>query len=229
MLNQDQQKNLVGTKSATLVKTGMKIGLGTGSTVFYLIQELGKRVREQGLQIQAVCTSIQTENLAKKNQIQVKTLAQVSQLDLTIDGADEFDVHLNLIKGGGGALLREKIVAYHSKKFVIISDESKKVDTLGAFKLPIEVVQFGADTTLQQIQKICPKSTFRISPATKTKFVTDNQNFIIDCDFLKIENTYQLQSQLKSIPGVVETGLFLNMADLALVGTGDSQVLQISK
>jgi len=229
MLNQNEQKKLVAINSASLVKTGMKIGLGTGSTVFYLVEELGRKIKEENLKIEAVCTSIQTENLAKKNGIEIKTLTQVSKLDLTIDGADEFDGNLNLIKGGGGALLREKIVAYHSKKFVIISDQSKKVETLGKFKLPIEIVQFGANTTLQEIQKICPKSDFRIDIQSQAKFITDNQNFIIDCDLQKIENPDILQSKLKSIPGVVETGLFLNMADLVLVGQGNEEVLSFSK
>ncbi|MCW1239553.1 ribose 5-phosphate isomerase A [Bacillus pretiosus] len=210
-------KQLAGEYAANLVKDGMKVGLGTGSTVYWTIQKLGERVKE-GLSFQAVPTSKETEVLAKQLNISLISLNDIQSLDLTIDGADEIDANLQLIKGGGGALLREKIVATSSKELIIIADESKLVTHLGTFPLPVEIIPFSWKQTERKIQSLGCQTTLRLK--NNETFITDNNNMIIDCIFPhNITNPTNLHTQLKMITGVVETGLFVNMNSKAIIGT----------
>ncbi|TCJ81986.1 UNVERIFIED_ORG: ribose-5-phosphate isomerase [Bacillus cereus] len=210
-------KQLAGEYAANFVKDGMKVGLGTGSTVYWLIQKLGERVKE-GLSIQAVSTSKETEVLAKQLSIPLIPLNEIGILDLTIDGADEIDSNLQLIKGGGGALLREKIVASSSKELIIIADESKLATHLGTFPLPVEITPFSWKQTESKIQALGCQTTLRLK--NNETFITDNNNLIIDCVFPHdISNPANLHTQLKMITGVVETGLFVNMTSKAIIGT----------
>ncbi|MGZ7149164.1 ribose 5-phosphate isomerase A [Bacillus sp. BC08] len=210
-------KQLAGEYAANFVKEGMKVGLGTGSTVYWTIQKLGERVKE-GLSFQAVPTSKETESLAKQLSIPLISLNEIDILDLTIDGADEIDSNLQLIKGGGGALLREKIVASSSKELIIISDESKLVTHLGTFPLPVEITPFSWKQTERNIQSLGCQTTLRLK--NNEMFITDNNNVIIDCVFPQnITHPANLHTKLKMITGVVETGLFINMTNKAIIGT----------
>ncbi|EEL70470.1 ribose 5-phosphate isomerase A [Bacillus mycoides] len=210
-------KQLAGEYAADFVKDGMKVGLGTGSTVYWTIQKLGERVQE-GLSIQAVPTSKETEVLAKQLAIPLISLNETDILDLTIDGADEINNDLQLIKGGGGALLREKIVATSSEKLIIIADESKIVSHLGTFPLPIEIIPFSWKQTEKKVQSIGCETCLRMKDGGP--FITDNGNFIIDCIFTnKILNPNDTNTELKMITGVVETGLFINMTSKVIIGT----------
>ncbi|HGA0509762.1 ribose-5-phosphate isomerase RpiA [Bacillus pacificus] len=210
-------KQLAGEYAATFVKDGMKIGLGTGSTVYWTIEKLGERVKE-GLSFQAVPTSKETEVLAQQLNIPLISLNDIQSLDLTIDGADEIDSNLHLIKGGGGALLREKIVASSSKELLIIADESKLVTHLGTFPLPVEIIPFSWKQTESKIQSLGCQTTLRLKD--NETFITDNNNMIIDCVFPhNITNPANLHNHLKMITGVVETGLFVNMTSMAIIGT----------
>ncbi|WP_460283426.1 ribose 5-phosphate isomerase A [Bacillus luti] len=210
-------KQLAGEYAANFVQDGMKVGLGTGSTVYWTIQKLGQRVHE-GLSIQAVPTSKETEALANQLSIPLISLNDIDILDLTIDGADEIDSNLQLIKGGGGALLREKIVAASSKELIIIADESKLVTHLGTFPLPVEIIPFSWKQTEKKIQSLGCQTTLRLK--NNDTFITDNNNMIIDCVFPNhVSNPANLHEQLKMITGVVETGLFINMTSKAIIGT----------
>ncbi|MBH0346175.1 ribose 5-phosphate isomerase A [Bacillus pacificus] len=210
-------KQLAGEYTAAFVKDGMKIGLGTGSTVYWTIEKLGERVKE-GLSFQAVPTSKETEVLAQQLNIPLISLNDIQSLDLTIDGADEIDSNLQLIKGGGGALLREKIVASSSKELLIIADESKLVTHLGTFPLPVEIIPFSWKQTESKIQSLGCQTTLRLK--NNETFITDNNNMIIDCIFPNhISNPTHLHTELKMITGVVETGLFINMTSKAIIGT----------
>lgn len=199
-------KKIAGDKAADYVKDGMTIGLGTGSTAYWAIESIGQRV-QQGLHVKAVPTSLATEKLAREFNIPIAA-ADITEINLTIDGADEIDKEKNLIKGGGGALLREKIVAYNSNEFIIVADESKLVAMLGKFPLPIEVVPFGVSFALSQIRALCGKADIRKDSGHN--FLTDNGNCIIDGHFKSINNPHELDLRLKSIVGVVETGIFSN-------------------
>ncbi|WP_242239990.1 ribose 5-phosphate isomerase A [Bacillus cereus group sp. BfR-BA-01309] len=210
-------KQLAGEYAANFVKEGMKVGLGTGSTVYWTIQKLGERVKE-GLSFQAIPTSKETESLSKQLSIPLISLNEIDILDLTIDGADEIDSNLQLIKGGGGALLREKIVANSSKELIIIADESKLVTHLGTFPLPVEITPFSWKQTERKIRSLGCQTTLRLQ--NNETFITDNNNVIIDCVFPQnITNPANLHTQLKMITGVVETGLFVNMTSKAIIGT----------
>ncbi|EDZ59107.1 ribose 5-phosphate isomerase A [Bacillus cereus H3081.97] len=210
-------KQLADEYAANFVKDGMKVGLGTGSTAYWAIQKLGQRVKE-GLSIQAVPTSKETEALAKQLNIPLILLNDVQRLDLTIDGADEIDSNLQLIKGGGGALLREKIVASSSKELIIIADESKFVTRLGTFPLPVEIIPFSWKQTERKIQSLGCQTTLRLK--NNEIFITDNNNMIVDCIFPNhIATPSDLHKRLKMITGVVETGLFVNMTSKAIIGT----------
>jgi ribose 5-phosphate isomerase A len=205
----------------------MTIGLGTGSTVYYLIQELGKRV-QQGLQVTVVPTSKQTETLAKQLNIPLEDLNDVEKLALTIDGADEVDTQLHLIKGGGGALLQEKIVAGASEQLIIIVDSSKMVRHLGKFPLPVEVITFGYKHAERKILSMgCSKVVLR-QRDNKT-FITDHGHYILDCYFEKINDPASLNTDLHNIPGVVETGLFINMATKIIIASAEGKIEMIEK
>ncbi|KGM45263.1 ribose-5-phosphate isomerase RpiA [Neobacillus niacini] len=207
------EKKEVGEKAVEYVKDGMVVGLGTGSTVFYTIMELGQLV-QQGLSIKGVPTSEQTKQLAIELGIPLVSFNEIEQIDVAIDGADELDSELNLIKGGGGALLREKIIAAAAKTFIVVADSSKNVDTLGTFPLPIEVVPFGYEMTAKHIRKLGGSPKLRMKDGTPYR--TDNGNYIIDSSFQEITQSRELEKSLNLIPGVVDNGLFVDMADIVI-------------
>lgn len=220
-MNTEDQKKIAAEKATESVKSGMVVGLGTGSTVYYALLKLGDRVRE-GLDIVGIPTSDGTERIAVAQQIPLTTLAAHPTIDLTIDGADEVDPHLNLIKGGGAALVREKIIANASKKILIVVDESKVSRVLGTnFPLPVEIVRFGWKATQTAVNRICGSSTLRLALAhdRDQPLITDNGNYILDCHFDSIPAPDQVEWQLNNIPGVVENGIFVNRADKIIVGT----------
>ena len=213
-------------RAAVLVKSGMKVGLGTGSTATWLVRHLASMVREEGLNIEAVATSLQTAKLATDLGIKIKSLAELGWLDLTIDGADEIDTSFNLIKGGGGALLREKIVASASEKMVVIADSSKLVRQLGKFMLPVEVIPFGLKSSRKLIEQALKDLGYQDSSMIVREtnggfFLTDERNYILDLNLGKILNASKLSTTLNSIPGVVENGLFINFFPLVIIGHDD--------
>lgn len=210
-------KEQVGIKAAEFVTDGMIVGLGTGSTAYYFVAELGRRIKEEGLNITAVTTSSVTYEQAEGLGIPLKAIDDVEVVDLTVDGADEVDPALNGIKGGGGALLMEKIVATNSKDCIWIVDESKQVETLGAFKLPVEVVQYGAENLFRHFEKKGYSPAYREKDGQR--FVTDQGNFIIDLDLKVIPDTEALAEELDRTVGVVDHGLFLGMVSKVIVGT----------
>ena len=209
-------KEQVGIKAAEFVTDGMIVGLGTGSTAYYFVAELGRRIKEEGLQITAVTTSSVTYDQAAGLGIPLKAIDDVEVVDLTVDGADEVDPALNGIKGGGGALLMEKIVATNSKDCIWIVDESKQVETLGDFKLPVEVVQYGAENLFRHFEKKGYSPAYRERDGQR--FVTDQGNFIIDLDLKVIPDAEALAEELDRTVGVVDHGLFLGMVSKVIVG-----------
>jgi len=214
-------KQLAAEKAVEFVKDGMKIGLGTGSTAYWAINKLGERVSE-GLKITAVATSRASEEQARELGIPIVAFGDIDSLDLTIDGADELDSSLQLIKGGGGALLREKIVASNSTRMIVIADESKVVNTLGKFPLPVEMVPFAWEWTVAELAKLGCNPELRRSGEELYK--TDNGNYIADCRFEVIESAPKLALTIQSIPGVVEHGLFIGIAEMAIVGKKDGSI-----
>jgi len=204
------------------IKDGMLVGLGSGSTAAHMIRELGKKVAE-GLSIKAVPSSDTTAQLARKVGISLISLEEAGKLDINIDGADEFDGKLQLIKGGGGALLREKIVAYNSKFNIVISDASKQVERLGKFKLPLETIPFATKNIMTQLDEMGLRPVLRKNGSSV--YLTDENNYIVDVDIFEKDNLVALNQNLINIPGVVETGLFLDTTDLILMGTADDTVI----
>ncbi|MBV9741370.1 MAG: ribose-5-phosphate isomerase RpiA [Hyphomicrobiales bacterium] len=222
---QDAQKQMAAARALELVSSGMKVGLGTGSTAAYFVDLVAERARS-GLDIICVPTSEATRERATRAGLHVATLDEVPRLDLTVDGADEVDHELRLIKGGGGALLREKIVAYASARMVVIADRSKLVKTLGAFPLPIEVVPFGLAATRMAIEAEAARLGLvgRIELRKDNSgqvFHTDSGNFILDAAFGAILDPVALSSRLGDIPGIVEHGLFIGIARGAIIAGGD--------
>lgn len=221
----EAQKQAAAARALSLIEPGMKLGLGSGSTAIKLVELLGARVKA-GLDVLCVPTSETTRAEAERQGIRLATLDQEPFLDLTIDGTDEIDPQFRLIKGGGGAHLREKIVATASERMVVIADASKKVATLGKFPLPIEVVRFGLTATRHMISQLaeeagCPgEITLRKDKAGKT-FITDNGNVILDGAFGHIAEPEDLADILQMIPGVVEHGLFIGIADAAIIAGPD--------
>ncbi len=210
----EEMKADAGIAACAFVKDGMTIGIGTGSTVKYTILELGRRIREEGLKVAGIPTSEATEKLSIEQGIPLVNWSECTALDLVIDGADEFDPKLHLIKGGGGALLREKIVAEASGGMVVVADASKQVDTLGNFPLPIEVNRYGWEQTQRRIQAICPGPVIRRG----TDYLTDNGNPILDAQFgPTISDPVEMEVKFRSISGVVEVGLFTNTADVVVL------------
>jgi len=199
-----------------LVEPGMTLGLGSGSTATLWIQLLGERVRDHGLRIRAIASSEESERLARSYGIPFVTLEECHSLDLTVDGADEIAPGLALIKGGGGKLLREKIVAIASRRFVIVADESKEVEKLGRFPLPVEIIPMAAPLVVESLRELGFIPKVRLNKDT-TPYITDEGNLILDCSGLLIEEPALMARSLDSIVGVVEHGLFLGMANLAII------------
>lgn len=222
-MNADEQKKAAAVRALDFIEPGMKLGLGTGSTAEHFVRALGARVKE-GLEIVAVPTSERTGKLAESLGIPLTNLDDTPHLDVTVDGADELDIKLRLIKGGGGALLREKIVATASDRMIVIADASKLVTTLGAFPLPVEVIPFGCTVTAGKIAEVssalgCTGSIARRADEYGEPFFTDSENFIFDCTFGEIPDPDGLAAALNRIAGVVDNGLFIGIAALAIVGT----------
>lgn len=223
-------KKLAGYQAAALVKEGMIVGLGTGSTAKYFIEKLIERKENENLNIQTVSSSTSSLNQAKKGNLNILDINKIDTIDLTVDGADEIDLQKRMIKGGGGALLREKIVASMSREMVVIVDESKQVTLLGHKKLPVEVIPFACMTTLRKIQKRGLSAQFRTQrEGSKELFITDNGNYIIDIHFnALLEDPEKEHALLKEIPGVVETGFFFHLAGRVIVALFNGEILNIS-
>ncbi len=225
----DRAKFAAARRSVDFVEDGMCVGLGTGSTAAWMVRCLGEMVREDGLRITGVPTSRRTADLARQADIPLTTLEDVRWIDLTIDGADEFDADLTLIKGGGGALLHEKIIAAASDRMVVIADVAKQVASLGAFPLPVEVIPFGWQTTRALIEETLAGLDVMGHDATlrmngHKPFYTDEGNLILDLKLRNIGAPRQLSLVLNQIPGVVENGLFIDMADVVVIGHADGRV-----
>lgn len=220
-------KQRAAEHAADFISNGMTVGLGTGSTSAFAIQAIGSKVK-QGLSIKAVASSIRSEDMAHENGIILIPFSEVESIDIYIDGADEVDSNLNLIKGGGGALLREKILAFNSKQFFVIVDDSKLVPHLGKFLLPVEITSFAKELTIRQIQKL--GCTTQVRQSGNQDYITDNGNFIIDCDFKQITNVEDLHQSINAVPGVVENGLFLNrIVHQVVVGYEGGEVKVLNK
>ena len=212
-------KETAARQAVTYIQNGMVLGLGSGSTATFAIQAIGERVAE-GLKVVGVPTSQRSRELAKALQIPLVDLSDVDSIDITIDGADEVDPHFNLIKGGGGALLREKLVACASKEVIIICDESKIKPFLGAFPLPVAIIPFGWRSTLSRLQTICPSAHLRAQKNnSEIPFISDDGLYIIEMPFQKIADPENLEKTLKSVIGVVEIGLFTKIATRVIVGS----------
>jgi ribose 5-phosphate isomerase A len=230
----DTAKLAAAERAVSFVQDGMRLGLGTGSTAAWMVRCLGRRVRDEGLQIVGVPTSEQTAVLARAEGIEIVTLEEAGWLDLTIDGADEFDGDLNLIKGGGGALLREKIVASASDRMIVIADAGKHVAQLGDFPLPVEVIRFGWQSTRDQIAELLEEFDVARREITlrlrdDAPFVTDEGNYILDLALGQIADPRHLALLLNQIPGTVENGLFIDLCDLAIVGHVDGNVTLVER
>ena len=223
MLNPEDLKRKAGERAVDFVEDGMIVGLGTGSTVYYSILELDRRIREDGLNIIGIPTSVSTENLAMKLGIPLSDLEEHPVIDVTIDGADEVSPGLDLIKGLGGALLREKIVASNTRMEIIVVDEGKMVDRLGTRSpLPVEVIPFGHSTLMRRFEDLdaCPILRRDREDAEKI-FVTDSGNYIFDLHFGKIRDPVGVEMQLNNLPGVMENGLFLGLTAKVVVARSD--------
>lgn len=214
------QKQEVGIKAATYIKDGMIVGLGTGSTAYYFVEEIGRRMKEENLNIIGVTTSNRTQEQADKLGIPTKSVDDVEKIDITVDGADEISADFQGIKGGGGALLYEKIVAENSDKVIWIVDESKLVEKLGAFPLPVEVVKYGSQQVFKQFEEKGYQPVIR-KQEDGERYLTDEGNYILDLHLGGIEDPIALGQELDAVVGVVEHGLFLNCVNLVLVGTTD--------
>ena len=230
----DLAKDAAARAAVALVEDGMRLGLGTGSTAVFMVRRLAQRVRAEGLNMRCAATSRATCDLAEHLGLRIEELDQIGWLDLTLDGADEIDPDLNLIKGGGGAHLREKIVAAASDRMVVIADPLKVVETLGAFHLPVEVVPFGLETTRVHIQRLLDRMDLSHRPMLLRRrdgrvLRTDENNVILDLSLDLIHDPARLAAGLAAIPGVVEHGLFLDMCSLALIGSPDGSVIELTR
>jgi ribose 5-phosphate isomerase A len=212
------KKRIAGEKATEYIEDGMTIGMGTGSTAYYMIKKVGELVAK-GMNLKAVATSQKTANLAKELNIPLFAIDEVDKIDLAIDGVDEIDSDFNAIKGGGGALFREKMVATMADKIIWIMDQSKLVDHIGAFPLPVEILPYGHTKILKKMEE------YSLNPVLRTRegkvFITDNGNYIADLHLKKPLDIEDVSNKLNSIVGVLETGLFLNMCNLIVVGTDD--------
>jgi ribose 5-phosphate isomerase A len=218
-------KQLAAEKAVSFLDNGMTIGLGTGSTAYWAIEKIGEKVKKEGWNIKAIATSVVSEEQARGLGIPIFDFSSIKSIDVTIDGADEVDPRLQLIKGGGGALLREKIVATNSKQMIVVADESKWVETLGKFPLPVEVVHFGWERTFDKLQMLGCEAKRRMKGTTP--YITDNGNYIVDCAFGEIKDPPLLQELVNAITGVVDNGLFIHIASKLVLGfnNGDTRVI----
>ena len=222
----DLEKEATAGASLRFIKDGQVVGLGTGSTAEYFIRMLGERV-QSGLRIRGIPTSDRSRELAMSLRIPLTTLDECQEIDVTVDGADEFDPRLRLIKGGGGAMLREKIVASASRHLVIVADSSKQVQVLGKFPLPVEVIQFARALVAKKITALGAEVRLRLD-ADGRPYVTDENHHILDCRFGKIPDADGLARKLNDMPGVVEHGLFIGMASTVLVARG-SEIVELRR
>ncbi|MFV0386458.1 ribose-5-phosphate isomerase RpiA [Paracoccus sp. (in: a-proteobacteria)] len=230
----DPAKLAAARAAVALVGDGMKLGLGTGSTASIMVRELAARVRAEGLNLRCAATSQATADLAVGLGLRIESLDQIGWLDLTIDGADEVDPDLHLIKGGGGAHLREKVVAAASERMIVIADPGKVVERLGAFPLPVEALQFGFDTTRRLILRALEALGLGEAQVVHRMNgdqprVTDEGNWILDLHLAAIPDAPALARALSAIPGVVEHGLFLGMCELAIIGKADGSVVTLER
>jgi ribose 5-phosphate isomerase A len=222
----EQEKEAAAQASLRFIQDGQIVGLGSGSTATRFINLLGEEVRK-GLRIRGIPTSVHSKELAESLRISLTTLDECQEIAVTVDGADEVDPQLRLIKGGGGALLREKIVASATRQLVIVADASKQVRKLGKFPLPVEVIRFAQALVMKRITGLGARVELRTLPDGKP-FVTDENNHILDCHFGEIEDADTLARQLSDMPGVVEHGLFIGMASVVLVARG-SEILELRR
>ena len=223
-MNSFDPKKIAAEEAVEHVRNGMIVGLGTGTTAYWAIQKLGEKVK-QGLKIATVATSEQSAQLATELNIPMISFDHIKEIDLTIDGADEVDANRDLIKGGGGALLREKIIAINSRKYIIVVDATKVVSHLGRFPLPVEIVPYASSLTIKKIEQLGCKTNIRKEEGKQDKhYVTDNGNLIVDCHFDLILDPSTLNLQLHLIAGVVETGLFVNMTPTLIIGHPSGQI-----
>lgn len=222
----DRSKYACALRASALVENGMKVGLGTGSTAYWLVYHLAERVRSEGLEFVGVPTSNKTREQAQSEGLKLISMDDAGRLDITIDGADEFDQSMNLIKGGGGAHLQEKIVAFGSDRMVVIADETKKVNKLGKFPLPVEVLKFGSASSQKQIEELLIAQNYRdftvqMRMEKNKPFITDEGNYIFDLNLGEIQNPRKLCVDLNIIPGVVENGLFIDVCKAVVIGYSD--------
>lgn len=222
----DRSKYACALRASALVENGMKVGLGTGSTAYWLVYHLAERVRSEGLEFVGVPTSNKTREQAQAEGLKLISMDDAGRLDITIDGADEFDQSMNLIKGGGGAHLQEKIVAFGSDRMVVIADETKKVNKLGKFPLPVEVLKFGSASSQKQIEELLIAQNYKdftvqMRMEKNNPFITDEGNYIFDLNLGEIQNPRKLCVDLNIIPGVVENGLFIDVCKAVVIGYSD--------
>ena len=222
----DRSKYACALRASALVENGMKVGLGTGSTAYWLVYHLAERVRSEGLEFVGVPTSNKTREQAQAEGLKLISMDDAGRLDITIDGADEFDQSMNLIKGGGGAHLQEKIVAFGSDRMVVIADETKKVNKLGKFPLPVEVLKFGSASSQKKIEELLIAQnysdfTVQMRMEKNKPFITDEGNYIFDLNLGEIQNPRKLCVDLNIIPGIVENGLFIDVCKAVVIGYSD--------
>ena len=225
----DRAKFAAARRAVDCVEDGMKLGLGTGSTAAWMVRCLAERARSEGLRLTCVPTSARTAELARSLGLKVASLDDAGWLDLTIDGADEFDGDLALIKGGGGALLQEKIVATASDRMIVITDATKEVKALGAFPLPVEVIPFGMQASKLLIEELLGGldvmgATASVRMSGARPYVTDEGNHLLDLALGRIGNPRQLSLALNQVPGVVENGLFIDICDAVIIGHADGRI-----
>jgi len=220
-------KQLAAEKAVSFLENGMTIGLGTGSTAYWAIEKIGEKVKKEGWKIKAIATSVGSEKQARGLGIPILDFSTIKSIDVTIDGADETDAKLQLIKGGGGALLREKIVATNSKQMIVVADESKWVTTLGKFPLPVEVVHFGWERTFDKLQLLGCETKRRMNGSEP--YLTDNGNYILDCAFGEIKDPPLLHDLVNAITGVVDNGLFIRIASKLVLGFNNGETRIISR
>jgi ribose 5-phosphate isomerase A len=220
-------KQLAAEKAVSFLDDGMIIGLGTGSTAYWAIECIGQKMKEENWKIKAIATSVRSEEQARGLGIPIVDFSSIKVIDVTIDGADEVNDKLELIKGGGGALLREKIVATNSRVMIVVADESKWVKTLGKFPLPVEVVHFGWERTFDKLRLLGCEPKRRMNGTEP--YLTDNGNYIVDCAFIEITEPPALHDAVNSITGVVDNGLFIHIANKLVLGFNSGETRTISR